>query len=174
MSHISLQKWLIRIGIILLGLLIGYAIQPISSQKYIGKLTNGTKQFLADGQRIEYIDIDNDGFSEEFIYYHLSDNRQPVVNQYSNSGIFQNAWYLDGKVVENFDFISGDYDNDSIIEVFVFSVDKKGLYLYGLKPGFSNSFIVEKVLIHQFNGNIDVKSSNKGSVLSVEIDKELT
>lgn len=155
MNQFSLQKWSIRIGIVLTGLIIGYLIQPASLQKYVGKLLNGTNQFLADGQRIEYIDIDNDGFSEEFIYYHLSDNRHPVVNQYSNDGFFQNAWYLDGEVIENFDFISGDYDNDSIVEVFVFSYYKKGLYLYGLEPGLSNLFDFEKILIHQFDSNID-------------------
>lgn len=155
LSQISIQKWSIRIGIILLGLVLGYVVQPASFKKYVGRLLIGTNQFLADGQRIHYVDVNNDGLSEEFIYYHLSDNRHPVVNQYSNKGVFQHAWYLDGHVVENFDFISGDYNNDSIKEVYVFSFEKKNLYLYGLKPGLSNIFEPEKALIYQFNTDIN-------------------
>jgi len=150
-----IKKCIIRLGIVFTGLIIGFIIHPKLPQKYIGKLLSGTNQLLADGQRIEYIDIDGDGLSEEFIYYHLSDNRQPVINQYSNNGEFKNVWYLDGKVAENFDFIAGDYNNDGIKEVFVFSYDKNCLCLYGLNPESSNRFISKKVSIHQFVKNID-------------------
>lgn len=148
-------KWLINIGIILAGLCIGYFIQPTSLNKYIGNISTGTIQILADGQHIEYVDVNNDGSSEEFIYYHLSDNRQPVINQYSNKGVFQNVWYLDGEVAENFDFISGDYNNDSINEVFIFSYFQNCLCLYGLVPGNSNKFLPKKLPVYQFANNID-------------------
>ncbi len=153
--RLYIKKFTIKFGLIVLGLIIGYIIHPQLPQKYIGRLLKGTNQLLADGQRIMYLDVNNDGLSEEFIYYHLSDNRQPVVNQYSNSGEFKNVWYLDGEVAENFDFIAGDYNNDSIKEVFVFSFNNKSLYLYGLNLEYSNRFLTKKVKVHQFVNNID-------------------
>ncbi len=149
------NKWLFRGIALIIGLAIGLIIQPKSLQKYVGKLSDSTSQVLADGQRIQYVDVDNDGESEEFIYYHLSDNRQPVINQYSGDGEFQNAWYLDGKVAENFEFITGDYNNDSINEVFVFSFFENNLCLYGLKPGESNRFLVQKVPVYKFDNTFD-------------------
>lgn len=138
------KKYIFHFTVIGLGLLTGWLIQPTSLEKYQGKLVNEQSQLLADGQHIQYLDYNRDGFSESFVYYHMSENRQPVVNQYSNTGNFQNVWYLNGEVVDNFDFITGDYNNDSTDEVFVFSMDQQGVYLYGLIPGHSNNFLIEK------------------------------
>ncbi|MBI9067958.1 MAG: histidine kinase [Salinivirgaceae bacterium] len=157
MKRHNLNKWLPYLAIVIAGLLIGRIIQPDLLERYIGELVNENNHILADGQQITYVDYNNDGFSEQFIYYHLSDNRQPVINQYSSHGEFQNVWYLDGEVVDNFDFIIGDYNNDNLSEVYVFSFDNNSLYLYGLLPGKSNAFSPEKVKICEFPNNLNSK-----------------
>lgn len=145
MNKNKFYTWLFPLLVIAFGAFIGFLIQPRSMEKYIGQLMSGTSELLADGQKIYYEDVDNDGDSEEFIYYHLSDNRQPVINQYSNSGEFEQAWYLEDEIVENFEIISGDYNNDSLCEIYVFSKDNDHLYLYGLGAAVSQQFVVEKV-----------------------------
>ncbi|MDA3891364.1 MAG: sensor histidine kinase [Salinivirgaceae bacterium] len=166
------NKWFIRIGVAMLGLAVGYFIQPKQLEKYRAKVFNGTFETLADGQKIAYIDVDNDQNSEEFIYYHLSDNRQPVINQYSSSGEYQNVWYLEGEVAENFDFISGDYNKDSINEIYTFSFYRNCLCLYGLIPGSSNQFLPEKLIIHEFgiNTNFSYIFIHSGGVADLNND----
>ncbi len=95
-------------AIILLGFALGYIFKPKTYNKYIGKIDSESGKLLADGQKVYFIDINGDGDSEEFIYYHLSDNKQPVINQYNKKGDFQHIWYLEGRALEQFDFISGD------------------------------------------------------------------
>ncbi len=155
MKNSSLKTGLFFFILGILGWLIGYLIQPVLMQKYVGRLMTGTSQILAEGQKIQYIDIDGDGNSEEFIYYHLSDNRQPVINRYSAEGIFQGVWYLDGEVVQNFDFISGDCNGDGLMEVIVFSMEKNQVYLYGLESGNKNSFFANKVKVCELPQEVD-------------------
>jgi hypothetical protein len=146
---------MLTILVIIAGFALGLLIQPRSLEKYVGQLMSGTSQLLADGQKIQYVDIDNDGFSEEFIYYHLSDNRQPVINQYTNTGEFEKVWYLEGEVVENFDMITGDYNNDTLNEVFVFSKDKNYLYLYGLSNQIGKPFICNKIPVCPIESSVE-------------------
>lgn len=145
-----LIKWVPIVGIFLIGYGLALALRPTVYTRYISKLQANNGKLLAEGQKIFYTDIDFDGNSEEFIYYHLSDNRQPVINEYDNKGDFQNIWYLDGQILNNFEFISGDYNHDSIQEIYVFSVSKDGILLYGLNPEKSNEFIFSKVKILPF------------------------
>ncbi len=153
----TIKDRIISLTVIIFGALLGLLIKPDLFEKYYGQLMSDNSQLLADGQKIYYADIDNDGNSEEFIYYHLSDNRQPVINQYSSEGEFQKAWYLEGEIVENFDFISGDYNNDNINEVYVFSKDNKAIYLYGLDHLTGNEFIVYKIPVCQIGNSIENK-----------------
>lgn len=136
-----------------LGAIVGYLFQPHSTERYVGRLMSNTSQILADGQKNLYVDIDNDGNSEEIIYYHLSDSRQPVINLYKSDGVFQNAWYLEGEIVENFDFIWGDCNLDSLNEVYVFSKTNDWVYLYCLFPLSIGEFELEKVPVCKMNEN---------------------
>jgi hypothetical protein len=112
-----------------------------------------TSQILADGQKNIYIDINQDGNSEEFIYYHLSDSRQPNVNLYSDKGIFLKSWALEGEIVEDFDFIYGNFNNDSLNEVYVFSKTRDFLFLYCLTPFSPNGIDSQKILVCTLNEN---------------------
>lgn len=138
------KSWISYIAVTVAGALLAILIASQWFNRYVGKVIIESNELLADGQRIFYSDVDNDGDSEEFIYYHLSDNQQPVINQYSNNGKFQNVWYLKGEVVYHFDFIEGDYNQDGLKEIYVFSNLNDTLYLYGLMPHQSNQFVVEK------------------------------
>lgn len=136
---------------LLLGLALAFIFEPHGFEKYKGELLSKQWNLLAEGQKVFYVDLNNDGDSEEFIYYHLSENKQPVVNQYSSSGDFEHIWYLEGKVVKLFDLLSGDYNSDGKNELYLFSVDNAGLYLYGIDGTQSNLFTVEKTLITSIN-----------------------
>ncbi len=150
-----LIKWLPIAIALLLGLLLGYIFKPKSYNKYVGKIASNDGKLLADGQKVCFTDIDGDGNSEEFIYYHLSDNKQPVINQYDNTGKFQYIWYLSGQTIKQFDFINGDYNSDGKNELYVFSKNKDGIYLYGIEGNRSNQFLAEKVKVINFSKQIE-------------------
>jgi len=155
-----------------LGWFIGYLVQPDSLQRYVARLMTGTSQILAEGQKIQYIDVDGDGNSEEFIYYHLSDNRQPVINRYSSDGTFQAVWYLDGEVIQNFDFIWGDCNGDGLQEVMVFSQEKNHIFLYGLEPGNKNSFFADKIEVCGLPEEVDNQHLVIRSAGVVDLNKD--
>lgn len=146
-----LIHWLPLIALLIIGIIMGDVIFGKMFTPFSAQIIGERGELMADGQKICYADVDDNGNSEEFIYYHLSDNRQPVINQYSSTGKFQNLWSLDGEVFEQFEFMVGDYDNNKQKEVYVFAMEKNILYLYGIKPFHSNEFIFEKVKICTIN-----------------------
>lgn len=135
-----------------LAFVLAIVFSPSWLTKHRAELLTGQGKLLAEGQKFFYVDMDGDGNSEEFIYYHLSDNMQPVISQYSAEGEFQHIWYLHGRVVDQFDFLHGDYNSDGKNEIYLFSVDQNGLYLHGMESGQSNTFLLEKILIAPLNG----------------------
>ncbi len=136
--------------VVFLGLLAGVLLKPQTLNKYVARLINQNGQLLAENQKIVFMDADNDGNSEEFVYYNLSNNRKPIVNQYSSQGDFQNFWELDGEVLNKFDFIQGDYNNNGFNELYVFSKDNHCLYLYVIEPFKNNHFLRKKVCVCSF------------------------
>ncbi|MFA6400001.1 MAG: histidine kinase [Salinivirgaceae bacterium] len=151
MRKYSKKNWLVYLLLGSIGAIVGYLFQPNATEKYVGRLMSDTSQILADGQKNLYKDIDGDGNSEEIIYYHLSDSRQPVINLYNSDGVFQNAWYLEGEVVEYFEFIWGDCNLDSLNEVYVFSKTNDWVYLYCLIPLNIGAFELEKIPVCKIN-----------------------
>lgn len=147
----NIIKWGTIVFVLCLGLLLGYLLKPKLYNPYIARLDSASGRLLADGQKIFYADIDGDGYSEEFTYYHTSDNKHPIVNQNSAAGEFQYTWQLEGTIVHNFNFIYGNYNNDEQNEIYVFSADQKGIYLYGIEGNASNSFLVNKAKIFSFS-----------------------
>ncbi len=147
MKRTLLVHWIPLVSLLIVGYYIGQHFFAEMFHPYTIQIIGDRGELLADGQKVFYSDVNNDGNSEEFIYYHLSDNRQPVINQYSASGKFQNLWSLDGEVFENFEFIQGDYDGDLQKEIYVFALEKNKLFLYGIKPYESNEFIFDKVMV---------------------------
>jgi len=147
----KLYKWGSILLVLTIGLLLGYLLKPKLYNPYIAKLDSTNSKLLADGQKIFYGDIDGDGNSEEFNYYHTSDNKQPIVNQNNADGDFENTWILEGVIVHNFDFLFGDFNNDLQNEIYVFSADKDGIYLYGIEGKASNSFVLNKAKVFSFN-----------------------
>ena len=130
---------------------IGFFLIPFNDKQYNARLVTGSGQILAEGQRVFYCDVNQDGSSEEFIYYHFSDNRQPIVNEYAANGDLINIWYLDGEIVDFFDFITGDFNHDNQKEVYCFSKKNGILYLYGLESGKTNQFCIKKAKICSLN-----------------------
>jgi hypothetical protein len=149
------KNWIWTIVVVLMGITIGHFAQYRMFDKYLGSLMSDTNQLLADGQKVYFVDVDKDGNSEEFIYYHIFDSRQPVINQYSSGGAFERVWYLEGEIVENFDVVAGDYNNDSINEVFVFSKIDNAIYLYGLDSFDDNKFVFDKQLVCEVPSNFE-------------------
>ncbi len=118
------------------------------SQFYTGhqlKLIGLSNDMNSRQERSFYADIDLDGNSEEFIYFTLSDNKQPALNQYAANGSFQNLWYLNGDLLLQAELIIGDYNGDSLLEIYAFTRQDSFLYLNGIKPYSSNQFVFEKV-----------------------------
>lgn len=145
------KKWLTILLVLCLGLFLGYLIKPRLYNPYIAKLDSTNGKLLADGQKFFYADIDGDGDSEEFIYYHTSDNKHPIVNQNSADGEYEYTWQLEGAIVHNFDFTFGNYNNDSKNEIYVFSADQNGIYLYGIDGTTNNTFVLNKAKVFTFD-----------------------
>jgi hypothetical protein len=150
-SSLFSKKNIVRLLVFIALVVLGFFLIPFNDKHYNAQLVTGSAQVLAEGQRVFYCDMDDDGTSEEFIYYHFSDNRQPIVNEYAHSGDLINIWYLDGEIVDYFDFITGDYDHDGIKEVYCFAKMNGILYLYGMESNRNNQFCVKKALICSLN-----------------------
>lgn len=79
MKQILSHKWLIKIGLILIGLALGYLIQLASLQKYVTSLLANSSEIITEEKTIGYDNQNN--LSDQFIYFQVPDN-SIVSNKY--------------------------------------------------------------------------------------------
>jgi hypothetical protein len=67
---------------------------------------------------IYYFDLNCDGISEKLNYYHYDRIFQPTLYLYDANDNFKSLWNFFESPVENSKIFVGDYNNDSIKEIF--------------------------------------------------------
>ena len=125
---------------------------------------------ITNNGEIYYSDLDNDGNSEKINYYRYDKIFQPTIYLYDSKDKFKALWNFNESPVKDSRIFMGDYNSDSIKEIFVFTEKTDSLFLYILNPRDDSKNIVNRHLIsviNKFSENLKVSPigliSNKES-----------
>lgn len=113
--------------------------------RYYTELTD--KKSLANNGEVYYFDLDNDGNSEKLDYYQYDKIFQPTLYLYNPEGKFKFLWNFMESPVKNTTIYAGDYNSDSIKEIFVFTQASDSLFLYVLNSQNDKEYIVKRQFI---------------------------
>ena len=114
---------------------------------------------LNNNGEVYYFDLDNDGNSEKIHYYHYDRIFQPTLYLYDSQNNFKSLWNFFESPVKNCKVFAGDYNNDSIKEIFIFTEKSDSLFLYVLDSENDKSPIVSREFIasvSETNSNVQV------------------
>ncbi|MCB2196620.1 MAG: response regulator [Bacteroidetes bacterium] len=113
--------------------------------RYYTELTE--KKVLTNNGQVYYFDLDNDGNSEKIDYYQYDKIFQPTLYLYNPEGKFKFLWNFMESPVKNTTVYAGDFNSDSIKEIFVFTQASDSLFLYILNSQNDKEYIVKKEFI---------------------------
>ncbi len=175
MKKITKSHWLDFISspfVLALPIAMGIIIAlPDVFQKYI---VTQTYSGVADKPNSieEYRDLDNDGYSERVIAF-TNELGLASIKLLHNDGSTIDQWNFSGKYpcVSN-NFICADLNNDSIKEIYVFTLQKDTLYLHAFNPFTGGDFIFLNKpvsVIDKFKDSVDV---SMGSALVADLDSD--
>lgn len=85
---------------------------------------------LTNKGEIYYCDLDYDGNSEKINYYHYDRIFKPTLYLYDSKDNFKSLWNFLESPVKNYKIFTGDYNNDSIAEIFVFTQNTDSIFMY--------------------------------------------
>ncbi|MCD4834861.1 MAG: response regulator [Bacteroidales bacterium] len=111
---------------------------------------------LNNNGEVYYFDLDNDGNSEKIHYYHYDRIFQPTLYLYDSQNNFKFLWNFFESPVKNCKVFAGDYNNDSIKEIFVFTEKSDSLFLYVLNSENDKNPIVSR----EFIASVSTTNSN--------------
>ncbi len=114
---------------LIFGTIIIILLPPVFN-KYVAK-TIKTK-IIAEHEVFSYHDLDHDGYSEEILYHGPPTNYPTFIIR--NKGKIVDQWNFKGDFMGGDFFIYCDYNNDSITEIFVFTINKDSIILTGINP----------------------------------------
>ncbi len=140
---------------------------PINNQKYSATLINKEKIMNPGVDKYAYWDLNNDGFSERIMSsFHTAIKGNPnFINIRTHDQNFSDDWIIKGNILRNAHFSFGDYNHDSIMEVYILSQIKDSLFIQLINPfakdkrSFQFQFIDT---ISHFRGSYDVASGGIG------------
>lgn len=118
--------------------------------RYYTKLTE--KRVLTNNGEVYYFDLDNDGNSEKLDYYEYNKIFQPTLYLYNPNGKLKFLWNFIESQVKKATIYAGDYNSDSIKEIFVFTRASDSLFLYVLNSQNDKEYVVKRQFIT--TGNI--------------------
>ena len=125
---------------------------------------------ITNNGEIYYSDLDNDGNSEKINYYRYDKIFQPTIYLYDSEDKYKALWNFNESPLKNSRIYIGDYNCDSIKEIFVFTEKADSLFLYILNPRDDSKNIVNRHLISIINKSIE---SLKVSPIGLISKKEL-
>jgi len=105
------------------------------------------KTELNNKGEIYYSDLDGDGASEKLNYYHYDKIFQPTLYLYDSNSDFMSLWNFFESPLEESEIFTGDYNNDSIKEIFVFTKQVDSLFLYVINPRNDKKAILKRKFI---------------------------
>ncbi|MCD4745822.1 MAG: histidine kinase [Bacteroidales bacterium] len=114
---------------LIIGCIVILLLPPVFN-KYVAK-TIKTKS-ITEYEVFSYHDLDYDGYSEEILYQNppgshpslLIKSKRKIIDQRNFKGTYKSAYV----------FLYCDYNNDSVDEIFVFTIEKDSIYFYGINP----------------------------------------
>ena len=106
---------------------------------------------LSNNGEVYYFDLNNDGNSEKIHYYHYDRIFQPTLYLYDSKNNFKSLWNFFESPVKNCKVFAGDYNNDSIKEIFIFTEKYDSLFLYVLNSENDKKPIVSREFITSVN-----------------------
>ena len=105
------------------------------------------KSVLSNNGEVYFFDLDNDGNSEKIHFYHYDRIFQPTLYLYDSKDNFKSLWNFFEFPVKNCKVFAGDFNNDSIKEIFVFTEKSDSLFLYVLNSENDKDLIVSREFI---------------------------
>ncbi|MBU8891239.1 MAG: response regulator [Bacteroidales bacterium] len=114
------------------------------------------ESMLFNNGEIYFYDLDNDGNSEKINYCHYDKIFQPTLYLYDSEDNFKALWNFFESPVKNSRIYSGDYNNDSIKEIFVFTEKDDSVFLYILNPENDAENVIQREYITSITGNKDI------------------
>ncbi len=87
------------------------------------------KTTINNNGKIAYSDINCDGFSEKLNYYSYDRIFNPTLYVYDSEEKFIDLWNFVEPPVQTSEIYTGDYNEDSLKEVFVFTASKDSIFL---------------------------------------------
>lgn len=128
-------------------------------------------QILHDGD-VYFSDIDMDGNSEKLHYYNYDRMFFPTLYQYGPDDDLKCMWSFFDQPVKNSRIFFGDYNNDELKEIFIFTQQQDSVFLYILNPQNDKEFITKRKFIAlSGKGSFDFKMIPIG-LFNLNDDKE--
>ena len=105
--------------------------------------------------QITYSDLDNDGSAEKIHYYHYNNVFDPMLYVYDTENNIQSLWNFFESPIKNCPVYTGDFNNDQIQEIYLFTQDTDSIFLYVLNTKDVKSPYVKKQLVSAISGKMD-------------------
>jgi len=135
---------------------------PDIFQKYIVTQTFSGKCDKANSVE-EYQDLDNDGYSERVVAF-PNEMGHAAIKLLRNDGSIIDQWNFTGIYVSTYNrFHCADLDNDSLMEIYVFTAHKDTLYIHAIDLQHSDNFIFKNKpvgVVEKYKDSIDVSIGN--------------
>jgi len=105
------------------------------------------KSVISNNGEVYYFDIDNDGNSEKLHYYQYDRIFLPTLYLYDSNDNFKCLWNFLESPIKNSEIFAGDYNNDNLKEIFVFTEKSDSVYLHILNPKDKKESVVNRKFI---------------------------
>ncbi|MFO7844414.1 MAG: response regulator transcription factor [Bacteroidales bacterium] len=101
-----------------------------------------------------FCDINNDGNSEKVCYHQYDKFYNPSIYLYHSNGSLQSVWNIFDSPAKNSRLFFGDYNQNGIKEIYLFTQNVDSLFLYVIDPQDNKAFRINRKFI--------MKLANKG------------
>lgn len=115
--------------------------------KYFLTITNESS--IKNDAEYYYSDLDNTGVSELIHYYHYDKIFQPTLYIYNENDSILGLWNFFEKPLNQYSVYFGDYNNNNVKELFVFTNNSDSLFLYVIDKQ-RTEFVVNRKYICKF------------------------
>ena len=105
---------------------------------------------VSDGYQLKhngeeyYCDVNNDGNSEKVSYNKFDNFYNPSIYLYDKDGLLQSIWNIFDTPAKNSRLFFGDYNQNGIKEIYVFTQNVDSLFLYVIDPQDNKDFRVNR------------------------------
>jgi len=122
----------------------------------------------------EYYDLDGNGYSERVVAFH-NEIKKPALIVLSNNGVLKGQWNFRGKYPKRKGFLyCGDMNNDSIKEIYLFTISADTIYLNAIAPFTDNVMLFKDKFIATINKRNDTIQAYIDHGIFYDLDRDGT